>query len=158
MKIIKENAVYVQKSDLVEAFRIGVRMPFFLAQQACHYAKFSTAVDTRFDFIKYTEEEDMNFLKNFNYILDYEELSVMTRDELYEKAKRILIEKRNLVANYEYWNEDVLKRYQLLNLELECIRNFVWNERKDKNFSFDIPSEFKEQPFFQKLVSKIRNK
>jgi len=67
----------------------------------------------------------------------------MDRDELYEKAKKILEIKKALVDKYDLWDETTLKQYELLNLEFECIRNFVWNHRKDIKFTYPLPKEVK---------------
>jgi len=143
MKIIRENAVYVQKSDLIEIYRIGVGMPLGLIQKGCKYTKFEPDADTRLEFIKFTEQEEIEFLKKFRWIPDYDELVEMDRDELYEKAKKILEIKKALVDKYDLWDETTLKQYELLNLEFECIRNFVWNHRKDIKFTYPLPKEVK---------------
>ena len=72
MKIVTNEAIYVQKNDLVFLNQTDIPIPASIFMKA--FGKGATIINynNRFDFVKFEDSKEIEFFKNMDFILDYD--------------------------------------------------------------------------------------
>ena len=70
MKIITDNAVYVQKNDIAYLYSSDLEMPVSVFMKV--FGKGDTIIDdsNRYDFVKFEDESEIVFFKGLDWIID----------------------------------------------------------------------------------------
>lgn len=92
MKILNEekenDKIYVQINDILFLASLEINLPKTINKKRLNELKLS-AKDNEATFIEFTNNEEIEFLKNIKYIIDYNEYINLSIEELEEKAQQI---------------------------------------------------------------------
>ena len=151
MKIINEEAnkevIYVQKGDMAFIMRSSDSVP------ASFLDDFFTDIIiingyNKDDFIKFSKPEQIKYLKEQEWIIDYREFMKYNEDEIKEKGQEVL-EKMNTIAfifNNSDSDEERFKlhiKYELLEYELQSIKEFLWYRQGHIDLSIPLVPDYK---------------
>lgn len=146
MKIFnKENGkekVYIQVSDFTTFTKVDRPIPAGIYWKAMNY-KFQSN-DDKYNFIEYSDPEEVEFFKNFDYIVDYKEVKDKDIKELQALAK-IANDEANEIS--DLWNEltpeekklnvALSNKYMLLHHKIQDYAFVLWN--KQRHIKLNMP-------------------
>lgn len=145
MKIITNDAVYVQKNDLGFLSQSDVLIPASIFLEV--FGKGVTIIDNnnRFDFVKFEDEVEIAFFKNLDWILDYDLVKDLSDSQIIKMYDAVLKEKREIAAKYNAMNkverrknQCMVSRCEKLDFKLSSLRDALWF--KQGHIQFDLPN------------------
>ena len=134
MKIFKDNKVYVQLKDLAKLNKVNELIPANL------YKTFLDKLDEgNYDrekaksFVSFEKENEVETIRNFDWIVDYDEVKDYSLDEFQLMANRANNEANELADIWNSFNKIekqenyyISNRYELLHHEINDIRQILW--------------------------------
>lgn len=93
MKIIRDKVAYIQREDLVFMIHSGLLDYDFLKsiiEKMAIVQKISINNSNRFEFVKFTDPKDVEFLKGITFLVEYDELKDLSLEEMYSLGEEIL--------------------------------------------------------------------
>ena len=94
MKVITNDAIYIQRSDFANIIKINLNVPTTLRLQAFNKSCFMLDDDNRFDFMRFDKPEEVAYLKSLDWIIDYSSVKDLSEEEIIKMSNK-LIEQRN---------------------------------------------------------------
>lgn len=135
MKIITDNSVYVQRKDLKFLnTNICIEMPETIICKMFEDSFKSIKSDE--DFIKFEDDFDMEFLKDIDWIINYNDVKSLTEEELIELGEKVT-EQKNELSNKFYSmdingrlkNFDIVARCDLLKYKMQSLADVIFYKR-----------------------------
>ena len=133
MKIFKDNSVYVQKNDLAYLSTFDISIP------ASIYIKFIgssfTFVDdtNRYEFIRYDEESEVEFFRNLDFIVDYNETKDLDDKDIMDVAMSVKHKQNDIAETFNSMskeekeeNQHMVVEHQKLDYKFESLRDILW--------------------------------
>lgn len=160
MKIIRENAVYVQSRDIDYLMQSRILVPQFICTKPIGNLR-------RNDFVKFVDPEKIAYFNSLDWIIDFDKYSSLTEKEIILLGQEVVDEKNQISKEFyglddEVRSEsvDMLIRESLLNFKMYALRDLLW--QKKGYISFQFPEELGyENPegnlgFIKKLKAMIK--
>lgn len=139
MKIITENAIYVQKNDLSQLYKMDSAIPASVFLKT-FFENGVVIIDdsNRFEFVKFNDKKDIDFFKSTDWIVDYNEVKDLSEDEIIELAHNIydgrnqIATKFNSMSDEEKDNNlDMINKCELLDFKLASLRDVLLFKKGD---------------------------
>ncbi len=137
MKIITDTAAYVQKNDLAYYLtNVDYDVPASIFMKA--FGNGIVIVDdrNRYDFVKFEEENEIEFFKQIDWIIDYNEVKDLSEQEFIAMGNQIIDEQNKIARTFNEMSEterqehlDMVSRHELLNFKLYSLRDILWFKR-----------------------------
>lgn len=153
MKIITNDAAYVQKNDIAYLNQTDLDIPASIYLKACEIGTFIVDDSNRYEFIRFNKSDEIQFFKNQDWILDYNQVKDMTEDELIEYCERIITQYNELAETFNALSEQ--EQMQNTELDMQCdllafklfsLQEFIFYRKG--LLEMQLPSELpKESPF-----------
>ncbi len=169
MKIITDNAVYVQKEDISYLFHAELTMPESLCIKA--FGNCLTIYDDndRYEFIKFEAPREIEFFKGIDWIIDYNEVKDLSEEEIIAVAQSILEEKNNIAQIFNSMtskekqeNMNMVSQCEFLDFKMDSLRNVLWFKQGHIKMQLpedgDCPAGFKQEKGIRKLIKTLFNK
>ena len=148
MKIITDNAAYVQKVDLSYLDSLDIPKTQSIYLSVFDWGKTRLTATNQYDFYKYDKKEDIEFFKNIDWMVDYDEVKDCSDDELIKLGKAINGERteigerfNNMSIKERIKNPDLQLRHRLLAYKLHTLTDYIMYKRGQINF--ELPEGFK---------------
>ncbi len=148
MKIITDDAAYVQKVDLSYLDSLDITKTQSIYLSVFDWGKTRLTAANQYDFYKYDKKEDIEFFKNIDWMVDYDEVKDCSDDELIKLGKAINDERteigerfNNMSIKERMKNPDLQLRHRLLAYKLHTLTDFIMYKRGQINF--ELPEGFK---------------
>ncbi len=165
MKLFRNNKVYVQMNDVMFAMNHSDSIPAVVVNQI-----FTGIVivndDNRMDFVNFDDKVAINYFKDLDFIVDYDDYKDLSIEELDAKAEIILNKIRNIVDKYNSLssqkireNQDLINEYE----KLDYVINYLGEIRGIKlgTNHMPIPKEAMDDTTYRikdtKTASEIDN-
>lgn len=133
MKIVTDEAVYVQKNDIAFLQTTDIVCPYnvhnelFQGEDAVIIADYN-----RYDFVKFTRPNDMEFFKSLDWIVDYNALKDLSEEELIELGQGVATKINVMAATFNKMSEekkaenfDMVEQSNLLRYKMYTLRDIV---------------------------------
>ncbi len=134
MKLFRDNKVYVQLKDLSKLTKVNYPIPANL------YKKFLDSLDEgKYDwdkqkeFVSFDKEDEINTIRDFDWIIDFDEVKGYTLDDFQRLANAANNEANDIA---DIWNTldseskklniDKANRYELLHHKIGDIKEVLW--------------------------------
>lgn len=153
MKIITNDAAYVQKNDIAYLNQTDLDIPASIYLKACETGTFIVDDSNRYEFIRFNKSDEIQFFKNQDWILDYNQVKDKTEDELIEYCERIITQYNELAETFNALSEQ--EQMQNTELDMQCdllafklfsLQEFIFYRKG--LLEMQLPSELpKESPF-----------
>ena len=153
MKIITDDAAYVQKNDIAYLNQTDLDIPASIYLKACETGTFIVDDSNRYEFIRFNKSDEIQFFKNQDWILDYNQVKDKTEDELIEYCERIITQYNELAETFNALSEQ--EQMQNTELDMQCdllafklfsLQEFIFYRKG--LLEMQLPSELpKESPF-----------
>jgi uncharacterized protein YfbU (UPF0304 family) len=169
MKIVTNNAVYVQKDDMIALNETDLPIPTSIFNKVWGIGITIIDGSNRYEFIKFEEEHEIEYFKELDWIVDYNELKDLDEAGFIALGEKAAQEQQDIAEKYNFMtkeeqnkNQDLVSRHQMLTFKIYSIRDVLWF--KQGHIRFELPEgveypkwdEEKEQKGFQKLLSKFK--
>ena len=82
MKIITDNAAYVQKNDLMYLNSSSLAIPGSIYMKVFGWGITVINDRNRYEFVKFEEDSEIEFFKDIDWMIDYNEVKDLT-EEIY---------------------------------------------------------------------------
>lgn len=153
MKIITNDAAYVQKNDIAYLNQTDLDIPASIYLKACETGTFIVDDSNRYELIRFNKSDEIQFFKNQDWILDYNQVKDKTEDELIEYCERIITQYNELAETFNALSEQ--EQMQNTELDMQCdllafklfsLQEFIFYRKG--LLEMQLPSELpKESPF-----------
>ena len=153
MKIITNDAAYVQKNDIAYLNQTDLDIPVSIYLKTCETGTFIVDDSNRYEFIRFNKSDEIQFFKNQDWILDYNQVKDKTEDELIEYCERIITQYNELAETFNALSEQ--EQMQNTELDMQCdllafklfsLQEFIFYRKG--LLEMQLPSELpKESPF-----------
>lgn len=162
MKIITNDAVYVQANDLIylihSAKKLQINLPKLVELQ-CFTTSLLNSSYYKNHFVSFTNSESIEFFKNFEYIIDYDIVKNLTNDELIQYYYQINEERMHTIQNnsLESQKESLIYKHELLLFKMNSIIEYM--NTRDGVLKKYLPKEVKnnEKRLFKNLFKRNKN-
>lgn len=138
-----KEKVYVQVEDFATFTRVGYPIPASIYAKAMDI-RFVTN-DNRYNFVVYDTDEELDFFRNFEWIIDYKELRDKTGDEMRAIAKLDNDEANDiadlwntLTPEEKRMNVTAADRYALLHHRIKSYGQILWNKQANIHLNFPL--------------------
>ena len=160
MKIIKDDAVYVQACDIAFINNANIYMPESIFKIA--FGRNMAIIDetNQYEFIKYGKKY-INYFKDLDFILDLYETAILSEEEIIDSAKEILLKIKELKERYNSFsiaeqklNSRMKKEIKLLEYKFDSLGYAL--QLSKGNILINIPNEvlLNTKPKRRKLLKK----
>lgn len=150
MKIILDNVAFIQKNDIYYLVQNDI-IPKSLIDRIFKAINSDVNMENKYDFVKFTDFEIVEFLKNLDCIIDYFRLKDLKESDIVnlskiivEKMKKINDDLKSMKEN-EIKISSLTKQYNFLNTKLLSLKDALWI--KSGIVEFDIPNEISIQNY-----------
>ena len=164
MKIITDDAVYVQKNDFAYLNHSELSIPASIFLKVCESGVFIVCDENRYDFIKFSEPHEIEFFKDIDWIIDYNDVKDLSLEDIVEVANKINDERRELALKFNPMspeekekNVDMYYRSEYLNYKFLSLRDYVWF--RQGHLKFDLPEGvlYPESEFDDTIIRNSNN-
>ena len=142
MKVINDNVAYVQKIDIGNISTYDMPMPSSIFLMAIG-ENYNLNDKLGSEFVKFTDPKDVDFFKNVEWILDYNEVINIDEEDIVLLIQELILKREKMVNGYDFNSIESIKN---LNLSRECNKidllieslNYVLKVKK-KTVNFEMP-------------------
>lgn len=176
MKVFANGKVYVQNNDLQYLLRAcdGISIPSSIINKVFGDV-FIVTDDNRYEFVEFSNPEDVDFFRSCDWIIDYHAFDGMTEEEIINYGSQINDKRNELAEKFnnlpekeqEKLYEQVSSEVMMLDYKIYSIRDLVWH--RQGHLKFTVPtgievehtvSEANELPskenIFKRVLKKIK--
>lgn len=133
MKIFINNAVYVQKNDIIYLNSCTLPIPCSIFDKA--YNKEINIIDNnnKYEFIKFDQADEIEFFKNLSWIINYDDVKNLSDELIIKEDEKICIERNNIAIK---WNEleekekeknkNMILECELLDYKMDSLKTIFW--------------------------------
>ncbi len=167
MKIITDNAVYVQKNDIAYLNQIGLAIPASIKV----FGNGIVIIDdsNRYEFVTFEAPEEIEFFKGTDWMINYNEVKDLSEEETIALGQSIIEERNNIAQRFNSMIPE--ERKENMNMVLQCglldfkmcsLEDFFWFKQGHIKMELpegvDLPAGFKQEKGIRKLIKTIFNK
>lgn len=159
MKILTTNAIYVQKVDL-EFFHYNRRtLPASIIDKVFKNPQIDMDDYEKYDFIKFEEDDDIEFFQKTNWIIDYNYITSLSNEQIKQIGQDFLKQydevqrKLALIKSDNPLFPTLLNESAILNYQLRAINDAL--DIKNGLLKISLPPELKQNNIVKQLLRKI---
>lgn len=100
----------------------------------------------RYEFIEFTEPEEMEFFKKLDWIIDYNKVKDMSEDELIELGKSMAEKSNEIAEKYNAMsqekrkqNQNLVVEHELLEFKMHSLKDIIYFKRGE--LKIKLPEE-----------------
>lgn len=135
MKIITKDCAYVQYTDIAELIDALIVTKAECPQsvlETCYGTTFTCNSDNQFEFMEFYNEDAIEFFKNLNYIVDYDDVKETSEEALAKYSNSLAFNRNKMIQTYnqmskqkqDEYQEDVELRTRLLDHKIQTLEQF----------------------------------
>ena len=127
MKIITDNAVYVQKNDIAYLNSADFAIPISVFMKV--FGKGITIIDdsNRYDFVKFEDESDREFFKGLDWIIDYNEVKNLSEEQIVGLLNNIGDAQQKVVITFNSMSEEERRAHSDMVTQCELLEELFEN-------------------------------
>ena len=158
MKVITNNAAYIQRYELILFIQSGFTIPEGILSKLKNS-------QNAYDFIKFEKPEERMVINNLAWVADYDDLKNLSEDNIKEMIRNLTEEAKKLIEGMAFMtkaerrqNYNLERKYKLINIKISSLKEFL--ALKKQYVSYDLPEGLELIPFpvEDKNSSRILNK
>ena len=147
MKIINDNCAYVQKNDLGFLNQTNIPIPASIFTKVFGNEVTIINDSNRYDFIKFENEDEIEYFKSIDWMIDYNNVKDLTERQTIRLSKRIIKEHEAIASTFNNMseeekenNKDMITKCELLKFKFYSLRDILW--LKQGHIKMNLPKEF----------------
>ena len=164
MKIITENAVYVQKYDIANLIHTDLPIPNSIYRKIFK----NRIASNRYAFEKFENPREIEYFSGLDWIVDYHLVKDLSDDEIIEMGQNIAHSRNQIAQQFNKMSEkerkknlNLITQCELLEFKLYSLRDILYFRQNHLKITLpegiDYPEGYvpKEENGIQKLIKKI---
>ena len=123
----------------------------------------------RYDFAKFDEESEIEYFKDLDWMIDYNEVKDLSEDEIIKLAESIEKERDKIATTFNSMAEeerknhaDMITKCDLLEFKFYCLRDVLWFKQGHISMELpegvDYPEEYAQEKSIKKLLKRKNRK
>lgn len=173
MKIITDDAVYVQKNDITYLNQYlslsNLPIPSSIFEKVFGSNIIIIDNSNRYEFIKFDKPEEIEFFQGIDWMIDYNKVKDLSEEEIIALAKSIAEENNEIARRFNSMTPEERKKninmafqYELLDFKICSLRDILWFKqghiKMDLPKGIDFPNEVKQEKGIKKIIKTMFNK
>lgn len=169
MKIITNNAVYVQKNDIEYLNQTDLVIPASIYMKVFDKGSFTIGDSNKYEFVKFETPEEIEFFKGIDWMIDYNEVKDLSEEETIVIGQSIAEEKNNIAQRFNSMtpeerenNMSMIFQCELLDFKMYSLRDVLWFKqghiKMELPEGMDFPAGFEQKKGIRKLIKTMFNK
>ncbi|MBE6160472.1 MAG: hypothetical protein E7157_05460 [Lactobacillales bacterium] len=160
-----KEKIYVQKNDIMYLNQTDLSIPASIFMKI--FGNGVTIIDNsnRFEFVEFTNSHEIEFLKNIDWIIDYNEVKELSKDEIMKLANEIANKQNEIADKYNNMspedkqnNKDIIFQHETLDYKFYSLRDFLWFKqghlKMELSEGIEYPSDFKPKGLIKRIFRK----
>ena len=155
-----KESVYVQMQDIMHLNNTGMPIP------ASIYTKVFTGIvivddSNRFDFVRFDEEHEVNFFKELEFVINYDQYKYLNDEQLKEEFQKLITRANKIAKKWNAMNPDerslnsnLLQEHENLEYMLNFLSEVYAVNHGKRSMPFPdfvkLPEKPKKKPFFRR--------
>lgn len=146
MKIVTGDKVYVQKNDIAYLNQTDLPIPASIFMKVFGAGIVIIDDRNRYEFIEFTEPEEMEFFKKLDWMIDYNKVKDMSEDELIELGKSMAEKSNEIAEKYNAMsqekrkqNQNLVVEHELLEFKMHSLKDIIYFKRGE--LKIKLPEE-----------------
>lgn len=151
MKIIRDDIAYVQLNDIVFLEQSNLPIPDSIKQQLMEETSLINSNSNGTSFISFTSPEVIEFFRELDIIIDYDDIKGLTQDELISMINEAIMEQNKLSEKYNRIPFEERRQYHemvtnndLLRFKITTLEEYFWFRDGKRKLKF--PDGIEEPP------------
>ena len=162
MKIITNDSAYVQKNDISYLNSSDLPIPASIFMKVFGNGVTIINDSNRYDFVKFDEESEIEYFKDLDWMIDYNQVKDLSEDEMIKLAESIGEERDGIANSFNSMSEEERKKHtdmvtkcDLLEFKFYSLRDVLWF--KQGYISMELPEgiDYPEGYDQEKSVKKV---
>ena len=147
MKIITNDSAYVQKNDLAYLNSSDLPIPASIFMKVFGNGVTIINDSNRYDFVKFDEESEIEYFKDLDWMIDYNQVKDLSEDEMIKLAESIGEERKQ--------HTNMVTKCDLLEFKFYSLRDILWF--KQGHIPMELPEgiDYPEGYALEKSVKKV---
>jgi len=144
MKIITNDAAYVQKHDIAFLTNTDLEIPASIFMKVFGNGIVVINNSNRWDFVKFEDENDIKYFKGLDWIVDYNDVKDLSEDAFIVTGSAIAEKKNEIAKIYNKMTENerkenmhIVYRCERLDHKMYSLRDILWF--KQGHLEMDLP-------------------
>lgn len=170
MKIIANNKIYVQYIDIANLMQMiegtNIKVPSKVINLVFRDI-FICDDSNKYDLMEFEDKEAIDFFKNLDYIINYDEVKDLSFDEYMNMVKETYDKEVSLNEKFQSMSEKeqeenmekIIKEFSLLEYKMESYKHILWFI--EGHIDMKLPEGYsypKRVKGFSKLLNKFKRK
>ncbi len=164
MKIITDNAAYIQKNDLAYLTHTDLAIPESIFRKIFEKGIVIINDSNRYEFIKFEEASAIEFFSNIDWMIDYNSLKDLTDGEIIKMGQNITKKMATLAQKIDSIPKDdrkaqldILTEFKNLDFKLNSLKDILLFRQGHLKFKLPEGIEYSQkcQGDIQKLARKF---
>lgn len=169
MKIITDDAVYVQKNDIIYLTQTDLAIPASIFMKVFGSGIVVIDDSNRYEFVKFDVPEEIEFFKGIDWMIDYNEVKDLSEEETIALGESIAEEKNSIARKFNSMmpeerkeNMNMVSQCELLDFKMYSLRDVLFFKQGRLKIELpegvDLPFGFKQEKGIKKLMKTMFNK
>lgn len=169
MKIITDNAVYVQKNDIAYLINTDLAILASIFMKVVGIGIVSIDDNNKYEFFTFEAPDEIEFFKGVDWMIDYNEVKDLSEEETIALGQSIAEEKNNIAQRFNSMkpeerkeNMNMVFQCELLDFKMYSLRDVLWFKQGHIKMELpegvDLPVGFEQEKGIRKLIKTIFNK
>lgn len=169
MKIITDNAIYVQKNDIVYLNQTDLAIPASIFIKVFGNDIVIINDSNRYEFVKFEAPEEIEFFKGIDWIINYNQVKDLSEEETIALGQSFAKEKNNIAQRFNSMvpeerkdNMNMVSQCEFLDFKMYSLRDILWFKQGHIKMELpegvDLPVGFEQKKGIRKLIKTIFNK
>lgn len=160
MKIITENAAYVQKNDIAYLTHTELPIPATIFEKV--YGEGIVIIDNRnrYEFVKFDKCYEIEFFKGLDWMIDYNQVKDLKDEEIMQMGQDICDKRNKLAEKYNAMSIEDRKKNASLSDECDLLE-FKMHSLSDVflfmsgKLKMPFPKELREKNVIKRFIKKF---
>lgn len=169
MKIITDNAVYVQKNDMIYLNQSDLEIPTSIFMKVFGGGVVIIDDRNRYEFVEFNAPEEIEFFKGIDWMIDFNKVKDLSEKEIIAFGQSIAKERNRIAQKLNSMTQEEIKenmnmvsQYELLDFKMYSLRDVLWfkqgNIKIELPEGVTLPADFKQEKGIKKLIKTMFNK
>lgn len=133
MKIVKDNAIYVQKNDIMFLFQNDLSIPASIFMKVFGNGIIIVDDRNRYEFVKFEEKDEIDFFKSLHWIVDYDTVKDLSDEEIIKLGQMAAEERNSIACMFNSMLDDMKSKHmysvlrcKMLEFKIYSLRDILW--------------------------------
>lgn len=169
MKIITNHVAYIQKNDIAYLNQTDLVIPASIFMKV--FGDGTTIINdsNRYEFVEFDAPEEIDFFKNIDWMIDYNEIKDLSEEEMISLGQSIAKERNSIAQKFNSMTEEqkeenmnIVTQCDLLDFKMYSLRDILWLKQGRIKMELpeviDLTAELEQEKGIKNLIKTMFHK